>query len=274
LSVKLNEVQAYETFGKFYDAVMGDRAGAAEHLRKLIREAKPNATNVLELGCGTGSILRHLQRNYQVSGLDASRGMLSIARHKVPQAKLFRQDMVDFDIDDRFDVICCVFDSINHVRPFANWKRVFVRVRRHLSPSGCFIFDINTPLKLERHIAEPPWVHRFGKNLLIIDVTALPNRASNWNIKVFEHLNTNHYVLYEEDIVEVSYPLEKIVAALRAHFTKVRVIDPERNRPTAESERLFLIATNSMSASGVSGDLSTSALRTPTPRRYLAYSPV
>ena len=29
--------------------------------------------------------------------------------------------------------------------------------------------------KLERHIAEPPWVHRFGKNLLIIDVTALPN---------------------------------------------------------------------------------------------------
>ena len=27
---------------------------------------------------------------------------------------IFRQDMVDFQIDDRFDVICCVFDSINH----------------------------------------------------------------------------------------------------------------------------------------------------------------
>ena len=114
--------------------------------------------------------------------------------------------MVDFHIEDRFDVICCVFDSINHVKRFSDWKRVFARVRRHLSPGGCFIFDINTERKLERHIAEPPWVHRFGKNLLIIDVTALPNRASNWNIKVFEHLNTNRYVLHEEDIIEVSYP--------------------------------------------------------------------
>lgn len=233
----------YEVFGKFYDAVMGDRIGAAEHLQNLIRAAKPNATNVLELGCGTGSILRYLQHSYQVSGLDISRSMLSIARRKVPQAKLFRQDMVDFHIDGQFDVICCVFDSINHVRRFSDWKRVFARVRRHLSPGGCFIFDINTLRKLERHIAQPPWVYPFGKNLLIMAVTALPNRASNWNIKVFEHLNTNRYMLHEEDIVEVSYPLEKIVAALRTHFSKARVIDPERNRPTAKSDRLFLIAT-------------------------------
>jgi SAM-dependent methyltransferase len=242
---------AYEIFGRFYDAVMGDRATAAEHLQKLIRAAKPTATNVLELGCGTGSILRHLQHSYEVSGLDTSSRMLSIARHKVPQAKLFRQDMVDFHIDRRFDVICCVFDSINHVKRFSDWKKVFARVRLHLSPGGCFIFDINTQRKLERHIAEPPWVHRFGKNLLIIDVTALPNRASNWNIKVFEHVNTNRYTLQEEDIIEVSYPPGKIVAALRTHFAKVRVIDLERNRPTAKSERLFLIATNSMNASGV-----------------------
>src|ERR1700694_2676162 len=91
--VKLSDMPAYETFGRFYDAVMGDRAKAAEHLRKLIRAAKPNATSVLELGCGTGSILTHLQHNYEVSGLDTSSRMLSIARRKVPQAKLFRQDM-------------------------------------------------------------------------------------------------------------------------------------------------------------------------------------
>ena len=153
---------AYEIFGRFYDAVMGDRAGAAEQLQKLIRTTTPNATNVLELGCGTGSILWHLQRNYEVSGLDTSKRMLSVARHKVPQAKLFRQDMVDFHINDQFDVICCVFDSINHVRRFSDWKRIFARVQRHLSPGGCFIFDINTKRKLERHIAEPPWMHRSG----------------------------------------------------------------------------------------------------------------
>jgi SAM-dependent methyltransferase len=239
---------AYEIFGKFYDAVMGDRVVAAEQLQNLIRDANPKAANLLELGCGTGSLLKHLQRNYEVSGLDASRRMLSIARLKVPRAKFFRQDMVDFHLDDRFDAICCVFDSINHVRRFSDWKRVFAGVRRHLSPGGCFIFDINTQRKLERVIAAPPWVHRFGKNLLIIDVTGLPKHASNWNIKVFEHRNTNRYLLHEEDIVEVSFPSQKIVAALRAHFAKVRVIDPDRPRPGVKSERLFLIATASGSA--------------------------
>jgi SAM-dependent methyltransferase len=233
---------AYEIFGKFYDTVMGDRSGPAEHLGKLIRAAKPNARNLLELGCGTGSMMKHLQHNYQVSGLDTSHRMLSIARHKVPHARLFRQDMVDFQIDEKFDVICCVFDSINHVRRFSDWKKIFAGVGRHLSPGGCFIFDINTQRKLERHIAEPPWVHRFGKNVLIIDVTALPKRASNWSINVFEHASANRYLLHEEDIVEVSFPSQKIVTALRAHFAKVRVVDPEGNRPTAKSERLFFIA--------------------------------
>lgn len=93
---------SYEVFGEFYDAVMGDRAGAAEHLRELIRGAKSDARNVLELGCGTGSVLKHLQDTYEVSGLDISSKMLSIARKKVPRAKLYRQDMADFQIGDRF----------------------------------------------------------------------------------------------------------------------------------------------------------------------------
>ena len=115
----------YGRFGEFYDAVMGDRRTAAEQVMELIRAAKPDAKNVLELGCGTGSILKCLQDAYDVSGLDISEKMLSVARKKVPRSKLYRQDMVDFRIDVRFDVIICVFDSINHVRRFSDWKKVF-----------------------------------------------------------------------------------------------------------------------------------------------------
>ena len=221
---------------------MGDRRAAAERVMELVRAAKPDARSVLELGCGTGSILKYLQDVYEVSGLDISGKMLSVARKKVPRVKLFRQDMVGFRIDGRFDVIFCVFDSINHVRRFSDWKKVFAGVRRHLSPGGCFIFDINTQRKLERHISEPPWVHRFERNLLIIDVTALPSGGSNWNVKVFEHRNGSRYTLHEEDIVEVSFPLPQVMAALRADYEKVRVIDPERSRPSAKSERLFFTA--------------------------------
>jgi len=222
--VKLRAMPSYEIFGKFYDAVMGDRAESARRVSELLRVSKPDARKILELGCGTGSILKHLQDSYEVYGLDLSSKMLSIARKKVPQAILF------------------VFDSINHVRRFSDWKRAFARVRQHLSPGGCFIFDINTQRKLERHIAEPPWVHTFGRNLLIIEVTALANHGSNWNIKVFEQVNHSRYVLHEEDIVEVSFPLGKIMGALHSYFANVRVVDPDRRRPTGKSERLFFIA--------------------------------
>lgn len=235
---------SYEVFGRFYDAVMGDRARSAKHLHKLIRAAKPNARNMLELGSGTGSILKYLARYYDVSGLDVSRRMLSIAQQKLPGTRLYRQDMVNFEIDDSFDVICCIFDSINHIRRFSDWKRVFGSVRRHLLPGGCFIFDINTPRKLERLIAEPPWVHQFGNNWLIMDVTSIPNRASNWNIRIFEHVNKNSYALHEENIVEVSFPAGRIAMALRTHFSKVRVVDPDRDRPSTLSERLFFVVWN------------------------------
>jgi hypothetical protein len=77
---------------------------------------------------------------------------------------------------------------------------------------------------------------------VIIDVTALPRGGSNWNVKVFEHLNSSRYALHEEDIVEVSFPLPQVVAALRSLYMKVRVIDPDRSQPSAKSERLFFTA--------------------------------
>ena len=54
---------------------------------------------------------------------------------------------------------------------------------------------------------------------MTIDVTALANRGSNWNIKVFEHVNHTRFILPEEDIVEVSFPLGKIIGALRSQKT-------------------------------------------------------
>ena len=231
---------SYDTFGRFYDAVMGDRAQATEQLRNLTRKANPKARNVLELGCGTGSVLKQLSKHYEVWGLDLSKQMLSIARKKVPPPRLSRQNMVNFRLRQRFDVICCVFDSLNHVASFTQWKYLFNNVHLHLADEGVFIFDINTQKKLNRHIAEPAWVHKFGENILIMKVTKT-NGGSNWNIKVFERTGRNRYLLHEEDIQEVSFPVRKIIRALRVRFSNVEIIDTDRKRPSTESERLYFV---------------------------------
>jgi len=233
---------SYDIFGKFHDAVMGDRTQPTERLLGFIRKASPKAKNVLELACGTGSVLKHLSQHYDVWGLDSSRQMLSIARKKVPQARLSRQNMVTFHLRQRFDVICCVFDSMNHVAIFTHWKHLFANVHQHLSAGGVFIFDINTQQKLDRHIAEPAWVHKVGNNFLVMKVTGMgKHRGSNWNIKVFERTRNNRYLLHEEDIQEVSFPMLKIVRALRVHFSTVEIIDTDRKRPSMKSERLYFV---------------------------------
>jgi hypothetical protein len=72
-------------------------------------------------------------------------------------------------------------------------------------------------------------------------VTAAPKRASNWNIKVFEHVKDNRYLLHEENIGEASFTTRKIIAALNLHFGHVNVIDPDRKRPSSQSERLYFV---------------------------------
>jgi SAM-dependent methyltransferase len=232
---------SYEKLDRFYDAAMGDRTEMASYIRRLIRRHKPKARTLLELACGTGAILKILGKSYDVAGLDLSPQMLSIARKKLPQVKFFQRNMVSFDLGIKFDVIICVFDSINHVLKFTDWRKIFRNAARHLEQDGLFLFDINTEAKLERLINAPTWVHKFGRNLEFINVTDGGRGIANWNIRVFEHRRGNKYGLFAEDIKQISFRVEKIRAALQKQFTTVKVVDALGRKPSSTSDRLYFI---------------------------------
>ena len=233
---------SYEKLDRFYDAAMGDRTEMASYIRRLIRRHKPQAKTLLELACGTGAILHVLGKSYDVIGLDLSPQMLSLARKKLPHVRFYRKDMVSFDLGKKFDVIICVFDSINHVLKFADWTKIFRNAARHLEKDGLFLFDINTEAKLQRLINAPTRVHKFGRNLEFINVTDGRRGIANWNIRVFEHRRGNKYGLFEEDIKEISFPVNKIKAALRKQFTNVKVINPLGRKPSGKSDRLYFMS--------------------------------
>lgn len=224
---------------KFYDAVTGDRTEMASYIHRLIRRHKPKARTLLELACGTGAILKILAKSYDVAGLDLSPQMLSLARKKLPNVRFYRKDMVRFELATKFDAIICVFDSINHVLKFADWQKIFRNAARHLEKDGLFLFDINTEGRLERLINAPTWVHKFGRNLELIKVTEGRRGIANWNVRVFEHQSGNNYRLFEEDIKQISFPIERIRDALRKQFTNVKVIDALGRKPSAKSNRVY-----------------------------------
>jgi SAM-dependent methyltransferase len=220
---------------------MGDRTEMASYIRRLIRLHKPKARTLLELACGTGAILKVLAKSYDVAGFDLSPQMLAIARKKLPHVLFYRRDMVRFDLGTKFDVIICVFDSINHALKFTDWQKIFRNVARHLEQDGLFLFDINTEAKLERLINAPTWVHRFGRNLELINITDAGKGIANWNIRVFEHQKGNQYRLFEEDLKQISFSVNKIKTALRKQFTKIEVIEASGRKPSRKSDRLYFI---------------------------------
>jgi SAM-dependent methyltransferase len=231
---------SYASFSRFYDAVQGDGSDRAAVVRGLIERHHPSARTVLELACGTGSILAHLRSQYDVAGLDRSPEMLSLAAEKLPDVRLIEGDMTQFALEERFDVLLCVYDSINHLLEFAAWEAVFDRVREHLADDGIFVFDINTEERLARLAAHPPVAQWFDdRNLLVMDVRDEGGGGGvTWALDVFEHEGEDRYTRHGDEIAEASFPREWIERALRARFAGVSVEGADRLYFTAAARTL------------------------------------
>lgn len=234
-------MEQYDIIAQFYDEIMGDQEEVASYIREFIKQRRPDAHSVLELACGTGALMKQLTKYYEVSGLDKSSVMVAMAHHKFRHTTLYQLDMVDFRLNDKFDVIICMNDSINHILNFSDWKKIFTNVSRHLNKGGVFIFDINTEFKLEEISLVPPMVHEFDENILIIDVQKHRGRFE-WNLRIFDHESDNKYTMYEETLFEKSFPVKKIKEALSKQFHKIKVFDLEQFKVTKNSERLYFVA--------------------------------
>jgi ubiquinone/menaquinone biosynthesis C-methylase UbiE len=120
-----------------------------ETLEKLGCALKAGAS-VLDLACGTGSSsLPYLQRGFRLTGVDLSSEMLEVARTKLAGVSLFAQGFTELNLPDRFDLISCVFDSLNNLTDPNDLGLAFARVFAHLKPGAWFVFDINTPLGVQ-----------------------------------------------------------------------------------------------------------------------------
>ena len=231
----------YDSYAAFYDATQGDRAAHAAYVRSLLEKHHPKAKTVLELACGTGSVLAQLRDRYDVTGVDLSEQMLARAAEKLPDVRLVHADMTSVDLGETFDAVLCVFDSINHLLRFEQWEQVFDRAREHLADRGIFVFDVNTEHKLASFASPRLWTQWFDDVHLLVMNISDDDGVYTWHIRVFEHLDGDEYRLHNEQIPEVAFPRERIAESLTQRFSRVWTYDQERTRPTSRSERLHFV---------------------------------
>lgn len=230
----------YANFARFYDQIMGDRGEEIERIREYIRRFLPGAGSLLELGCGTGALLGSLAEDMTVTGVDRSTQMLAIATTRATRARLVESDMTTFALDTKFDVVICVFDTVNHLPTFDLWRELFRRVREHLVEGGLFLFDVNTTGRLRGLCHGPGYVQDFGEHTLIMTFTATDDEGVIiWDTRIFERLDSDLFRLHREVTPELAVPLATIRATLDPDFELLEECDLDGGTVSDESERVF-----------------------------------
>ena len=218
--------QSYAIFARYYDAVMGNRKADIARVKSWITHRAPKAKTLVELGCGTGAVLKGFSKRYLVTGVDLSKAMLSVAQQRLPTATLKRADMSRYRSVAKVDIVLCLFDTINHLVSFKDWSRLFENVASMLSPKGIFIFDINTIERLESLSTWGPMASYFSKDdFVLMRVNKTKKNRFSWDIRIFEQSRPSRYTSHREIIEEASFPIDRIVSELTRRFSRVELLN-------------------------------------------------
>ena len=155
--VKQHKRMSYGRFAEVYDQLMSDMP--YEQWTRFVLEKKrylgTPGTRLLDVGCGTGEwSLQIAQEGFEVTGIDLSETMLSIASNKAYNAgiplKLFQQNMADSSGFEPFDIITIFCDSINYLEKEEDFKSTFYNMYKQLSSGGLFLFDVHSIFKIDQ----------------------------------------------------------------------------------------------------------------------------
>ena len=133
----------------------GNEHNFARHYEPFLRDAVPEQSHVLEIGCGTGVYTRWLlDRGCSVVGMDISGNILAEARARCPEATLVQGDCEDpaaslpeATVEARFDVIL----GVNTFSYYPHKAAALARYRRLLRPRGrVVLLDMNGQCPLYR----------------------------------------------------------------------------------------------------------------------------
>ena len=112
-----------------------------ELLTDIYREFVPPGATVLEIGCGTGTLLHSLSPRRGV-GVDLSPGMVEIAASKHPALTFLVADAENLDLGETFEFVI-VPDVIEHL---SDVGAMFRSVRRHCGQGSRIIVTSVNPL--------------------------------------------------------------------------------------------------------------------------------
>ena len=141
------QAASYHDLAAWYDALYDARGKdyQAEALALLeLADGRVEGTvdSLLDVACGTGRHLEVFARHVSdVTGLDSSHEMLTVAAARLGEPSLVEGDLRSFDLGRGFDVVTCLFSSIGHVANADELDRAIECMGRHVRPGGVLVVE-------------------------------------------------------------------------------------------------------------------------------------
>ena len=205
----------FRIYAKYYDPIylqMKDYQKEAEIVKKIIKRfERKRSKTLLDVGCGTGEHLKYLSSVFRCMGIDVNRSMIKIARNKLPNVRLKVDDMTDFRLKEKFDVITCLFSSIGYVQDFNNLVGTLENFYEHLNGQGLVLIE--------------PWIFKkeFKKDYYINiceDEKMKLVRMGTSEIKDSKWLVFMHYLIGEKGRIKHFKELHKMLASNYKDYLK------------------------------------------------------
>jgi ubiquinone/menaquinone biosynthesis C-methylase UbiE len=235
----------YSSLADIYDEVMHnvDYESWADYIDEIILQHKPDATDLLELACGTGTIALSLEELdcYKITATDVSADMIRVAKQKAEQGcseiDFHTMDFLNIKTDKCFDVVFMVFDSINYLHCYDDIIKLHGEVKKVLKPGGIFVYDFTTPRNSRKAI------RYLNNDTKTIDSKIRYYRASSFDgknrihtnlfrIQHLNHLNGSVESTHEEIHQQKIYTIEEMETIIKqTDFTILQAYDGFELKP-------------------------------------------
>lgn len=195
---------------KVYDEILADPNLSEELYERL----KPELSSpILECACGSGDLLKLIQKDFEATGLDLDAQMLELAKEK-GCINLVQGNMLELKNLPIFNTILCLGDSLNYLLTLDDVNKFFLEVYNHLNEDGQFIFDMHTQDRLVEF--KDPYIEEAN----------MKDYQYQWTINSDEDYLIHQFVFYRNDetiienVIQRVYSLDELINSLKINGFK------------------------------------------------------
>lgn len=233
--------EVFDVYALYYDLLYKDKdyLSESEYIVNLMKEYKPTAEKILELGCGTGAHASYFaEMGFYVHGVDKSEAMLekaiirksALSSDTNARLTFASGDIRTYRTEQTFDVVLSLFHVFSYQTTNEDLIKTFQTAAAHLNPGGILIFDFwygpavltqRPEIRVKRledekiritRIAEP--VLKVNENVVDVNYTMFVEDKSTREIAQMQELHKMRYLFLPEIemIVADLFSSQKIVS--------------------------------------------------------------